>query len=91
MALDGDKAGIGGLSSCPPLVCAQQDEAARLEAELEARHAAELACLEESDADQAGSGPSPSDLLSADLYSVRLNDHAPKQVTQKSEPRASCH
>lgn len=63
----------------------QQDEAARLEAELEARHAAELAAFDSKqpdDADADGDGaPGQPDLLNSDLYSVTLNGLAPpKQV-----------
>ena len=64
------------------MICLQE-EAARLEAELEARHATELEALQDASKEDAGDAiVSQPNLLAADLYSMHLNGHPPKQVSQ---------
>ena len=59
-----------------------QDEIAKLEQDMDERHAAETAALEQRERDAAGPQAEATNILHTDLYSFTLNtDDAQKQVS----------
>lgn len=77
------------------LLCSHQDEAQKLEEDMDERHAAELAALEQREKDAAGPQQETVSILSTDLYSFNLSaEETQKNVGPKKRhvwQHCACH